>query len=478
LEVAEWNEFATGRLLADFQRVSNLLCADLFSEIDRKIYNSELIPSHGPGATADGLMGNQKFKQREWTERLDYEFPARDYLFPTWAASDPSLSTVTFHEPGEERPVKVILVPKTQKTPRIIAIEPTCMQYMQQAVKDAIYEGVEEDYLLKTLIGFYSQVPNQDLARIGSSNGSLATLDLSEASDRVSFLLIHAMLDRFPHLMGAVDATRSRTARVPGYGVIPLSKFASMGSALCFPVEAIVFLTVVFLGIEKELNTPLTRKVVKDFLGKVRIFGDDIIVPKEYTHAVIGELEAFGFKVNASKSFWTGKFRESCGKDYYDGIDISICRVRSYFPTSQRDAKEIISTNSLRNQLYKSGFWKSVRYIDDYLGRLIPHPVVSDSSPVVGRHTYVPIDLHLDELRAHGQVKTQNGPLRWHSAHQKPLVRGMVEVSQSPINPIDDYDALLKFFLKRGDEPFADREHLRRSGRPRSVSIKTRWSSI
>jgi len=446
----------------DFHRVSRLLWADLFSAVDNSIANFEVVPKHGPGSTADRLKGNQKFNQTEWTDRLERVFPAGDFLLPNWKYLD-NLNHINWLEPGQERPVRVVLVPKTLKTPRIIAIEPTAMQYAQQGILESFEKAMQGNDNAKHFIQWSSNVPNQELARLGSLFGDLATLDLSEASDRVSNQLVKVMLQNHPHLGEAVDATRSRKAEVPckdGKKVIRLAKFASMGSALCFPMESLVFMTVIFLGIEQELKRPLTASDITSFRGQVRTYGDDIIVPVRYVRSVVSELETFGFKVNASKSYWSGYFRESCGKDYFMGEDVSVVRARRVFPTRQSDAQEIISTVSLRNQLYKRGLWKTVRYLDDVVGRVIPFPAVGENSPILGKHNF---------------TGYESG--RMCSDLQIPLVRGMKVVSKLPSDKLEDAGALLKFFLKRSEEPFVDRNHLERYGRPESVDIKLRWAS-
>lgn len=447
------------QLLEDFKRVSDLLFRPMLSNIEIKIYNGDIVPKHGPGATADRLRANAKYRQREWTDRLEEVFPAGENLLPNWRFYD-QYDRIVHLEPGAERPVRVISVPKTQKTPRIIAIEPTCMQYMQQGLLEQFVHEVERYKYLKDFIGFLDQTPNQRLAKEGSLTGSLATLDLSEASDRVSNQLVRTMLSDFPLLNAGVDATRSRSADVPGHGVIRLAKFASMGSALCFPIEAMVFLTSVFVGIEQELNVPLTLKRIKRFRGKVRIFGDDIIVPENYVHSAVRSLEAFGARVGTDKSFWTGKFRESCGKEYYDGHDVSIVKVRDRLPAQRTDATGVISLVSLRNQHYWAGNWKTASYLDDEIRDLIKHfPVVLPTSPVLGRESV----LGFETQRVHEHLHT-------------PLVKGYVVSSRPPINRLDDSGALLKFMLKRGGLPSVDSMHLERSGRPQAVNIKLRWA--
>lgn len=446
----------------EFHRVSRLLWANLFATVDNAVANYEILPKHGPGATADRLKGNQKYNQTEWTERLEEVFPAGKFLLPHWKYFS-QLDRINWLEPGQERPVRVVLVPKTLKTPRIIAIEPTAMQYAQQGILEAFEKAVRADDNARHFIQWDSNVPNQELARLGSLYGDLATLDLSEASDRVSNQLVRTMLSNHPHLGEAVDATRSRKAEVlvkDEKKIIRLAKFASMGSALCFPIESLVFMTVIFLGIQNELRRPLTLDDIKSFRGQVRTYGDDIIVPVRYVRSVVSSLETFGFKVNASKSFWTGYFRESCGKDYYQGEDVSVVRVRRVFPTQRSDAQEIISLVSLRNQLYKRGLWKTTKYLDDLVERVIPFPAVGENSPILGKHNFTGFESE-----------------RTCSDLQIPLVRGMKVVSKLPSDKLQDTGALLKFFLKRSEEPFVDRNHLERYGRPESVDIKLRWAA-
>jgi len=217
----------------DFTRVSRLLWADVLSQVDGDIYWGNVVPKHGPGATADKLRGNAKYKQQEWPGRLEEYFPAGEYIFPNWRHYD--ASRLHYLEPGAERPVKVISVPKTLKTPRIIAVEPTAMQYVQQGIMEVLVDAISRSDNMGSIVGFDDQGPNQSMARRGSIDGSLATLDLSEASDRVSNQHVRLLLSRHPHLARAVDACRSRKADVPGHGVQRLAKFASMGSALTFP---------------------------------------------------------------------------------------------------------------------------------------------------------------------------------------------------------------------------------------------------
>lgn len=456
-EVALWESRVSRVELDRFTRVFGLLYARVLSEIDDVIFRGQLVPKHGPGSVADKLLGNRKFQLKTWTQRLEGSFPSDLFLIPNYGFQE-RLNDVTYLEPDAEMPVKVISVPKTLKTPRIIAIEPACMQYTQQGLLEVLVEKLESD-TLKDSLGFTDQTPNKERARLASIDQKFSTLDLSEASDRVSNLLVRTACSRWPHFNEALQACRSTRADVPGHGIRTISKFASMGSAVCFPIEAMVFLTTVLLGYEDSLARTLTRSDVNDILPRVRVYGDDIIVPTDIVHSVISNLSLFGFKVNANKSFWIGKFRESCGGDYYDGCDVKPTYVRRMFPTSHHDVPEMISLYALRNQFYKSGLWETTKYLDTLLAGLAPLPVVSEQSPALGRHSFL-------------GYQTERICPKLH----RPLVKAFVVVPKRRKSPLSGADALLKFFLKRGRDPIFDPKHLERYGRPEHVDIKARWT--
>jgi len=444
---------------SELSRMGSLLFGSIFSSVDRDIYSESIVPKHGPGATAEKLTSNGKYSSSYWTARLEKVFHFGDFLSPSPRFSTEDWSDgIDILEPGSELPARVVSVPKTQKTPRIIAIEPSSVQYVQQGLLEAVTRATDSD-VIGGFISSRSQLPNQELARQGSVS-SLATLDLSEASDRVSLQHVKAITSRHPLIWSALTASRSTHATVPGHGVIPLSKFASMGSALCFPVEAMVFLTMIFLGIEQERGYRFSKKEeFSSYLGMVRVYGDDLIVPVEYVHSVMDRLEHFGAKVNRHKSFWTGRFRESCGKEYYAGHDVSVVKFRRMFPTSRQCVAETISLVSFRNQLYQFGCWNTCAWLDKKLRNLLKHfPCIESSSSALGRVSFL------------GYVSEKE-----HEHLHTPLVKACVVSSVSPKDSLDGPGALLKYFLKRGDSPRYDEGHLERAGRPRIAYIKTRW---
>jgi len=458
-EVKVSDSLLSEEMADEFVYYSNLLFRDIFLDMEKSIFSDYLTPKHGPGKTAERILGNLKYASRSWTSRLESVFPARDYLVPGHHYSD-ELDAVTWVEPEAETPVRVVLVPKTPKTPRIIAIEPVCMQYMQQALLRSFLDAFRKDDILPGIIGFRDQPPNQQLAKEGSLTGTLATLDLSEASDRVSNLHVQLLFRRHHLLAEAVGATRSLKADVRGHGVIHLAKFASMGSAMTFAMEAVVFTTIIFMVLGRLQSRRMTRKDVKSFLGKVRVYGDDLIVPNDIAPDVVEGLEAYGYKVNSSKSFWSGSFRESCGKEYFKGHDVSVVKVRKVLPASRVDAHELAATVALRNLMYKQGMWTTARWLDNRIKELIPFPIVSESCAGLGRHSFLGWKAEFGEAG---------------KSMQRPLVTVAYLNSKPPKSDISDdgASALLKWFLKQGEDPF-ELGSYERQGRPDTVNIKIR----
>ena len=440
--------------LDTFRKVSRRLFGRVLQECDRKIANWELIPKHGPGAVAEGASQRERRGYSFWHERLEDVFPYWRYTANSVYQDSPMTITMS-----DEQPVRVVSVPKTQSTPRIIAIEPSVMQYAQQGLKRELYELIGKSPL-SGVLGFQDQERNRVLAHTASIRGHLGTLDLSEASDRVHWYLVKTMMEDFPHLWDFIFATRSHKADVPFHGVIPLQKFASMGSALTFPIEAMIFTILTVCGVEQAEHR---RLQVRDLPGLVSVYGDDIVAPVGAIDHVIDWLEHFGAKVNRRKSFWNGKFRESCGAEYYDGTDVSVVRLRSELPSSRDDAANIADLVDFRNRAFQAGLWNVVQALDESLEALIKLPYARLDSEE--RNAY----LHRATFLSVSRVGT-----RWNAELQRDERRVPVLVPRSVSYRIDGEAGLLEWFhdaLRRDDlvDRFDSQE------RSTSFSIQRRW---
>jgi hypothetical protein len=269
------------------------------------------------------------------------------------------------------------------------------------------------------------------------------------------------MLSKYPHLWDLVFASRSFRAEVPEHGVIPLQKFASMGSALTFPFEAMIFTILASLGMKEQGD--IRRISPRRLVGRISVYGDDIIVPTHTVDAVVDWLEHFGAKVNQSKSFWNGKFRESCGVEYYDGNDVTIVRARAELPSSQRDATEIAAYIDLRNRMFSSGLWGVVRDIDRDLETLLSIPYVYvTQGPEAGF-------LHLLTAERPRVYKTRFNENYQHDEVRVPVLKPLARVYR-----VDGEAGLLEWFhgaLRRGD--LVDRYDSQE--RASSFNIQRRW---
>lgn len=227
----------------------------------------------------------------------------------------PDPSTWFNYVPGN----RVTTVPKSAKTDRVIAIEPQMNMYVQKGIG-----GLIRRRLLKVGVNLNDQTHNQRLANEGSIDGLLATVDLSSASDTVSLALVEELLP--PDWTEAIKLCRSSVGTLPDGSKILYRKVSSMGNGYTFELESLIFWA-------------LTESVI-DYLRlldrRIGVYGDDLIMSTEAVPLLREVLEFVGFNFNSSKSFWTGNFRESCGKHYFSGTDVTPFYLRKKVDTDER----------------------------------------------------------------------------------------------------------------------------------------------
>lgn len=450
--------------IRQFKSISDWVWSGFFSD-----YHSyeDAVPHHGPGATCERIYSNYKYVHKTWYDRLEPYFPLLGNAFCNENASEhEDFEQVTIVSEEEESPVRVIPVPKTQKSPRVIAIEPVCMQYIQQGLSRYIIRKIESSEKTTGHINFSDQSVNGSIAISTSRNGRFATLDLSSASDRVPCDLALYMFRSNPVLMDSIYACRSRTAELPDGRIVHLRKFASMGSALCFPIEAMYFYTICVKAILEAYNWPVTRKYVRQARRRVYVYGDDIIIPTDCTDSVVDNLQKYYCKVNVTKSFSKSHFRESCGTDAWNGHIVNVTYVRTERPKRRTDSQEIISYVATSNLFYKKGYWQTATYMKDVVERVIGKlPIVEDNCCGLGWSTYQ-------------KCEKQSG--RWNKDLQRFEVKTYVVVPRYRRNPISNYAALTKCLLslcEREDAVCTKQDHLVKTERRGSVTLKTRWVS-
>jgi hypothetical protein len=164
-----------------------------------------------------------------------------------------------------------------------------------------------------------------------------------------------------------------------------LKKFSTMGSACTFPVETLGFLSIALAAIVTQRCLKVSKKVFQHLVGEVAVFGDDIIVPTDCRESVCEALEVLDFKVNTSKSYWNGNFRESCGVDAFKGVDITPVYWRGI---TTDEPESIVSAIEVCNSFHKRGYWTVARHIASTVPRR-GIPVLSIGSGCLGFKTYV-----------------------------------------------------------------------------------------
>jgi hypothetical protein len=211
--------------------------------------------------------------------------------YPAWVTPLPQIV------PGN----RVTFVPKDSTTDRGIAVEPTVNIYFQLAMGSIL-----RDRLRSAGVDLNTQEVNQRLAQLGSLDDSLSTIDLERASDTLSWRTVFELLP--VTWFEALDRLRSQFGTLDG-AVRPYHKFSSMGNGFTFELESMIFYALCLSVAQLDGYNPFW----------VTAYGDDLIVPSGCYDRVSELLAWAGFTVNAKKSYSSGPFRESCGKDYLRG---------------------------------------------------------------------------------------------------------------------------------------------------------------
>jgi len=401
-------EWADASLLDTIQRT-----ADIVSSSYGWFDPSEWRVKHGPGAVSDLKGGYTKYSFPSWPDKLEWLFPLSEFAFANlglWAGAvnDDSLAIRGFsrHEP----PAKLIAVPKTQKSPRLIASEPTAHQWAQQSLNEFLRQMTAKSPI-RSSVNFTSQEPNKELALQASATGTHATIDLSSASDRLSLWCVERFFRRNIRLLEALHACRTRwlvnsiDERLSKY--IVLKKLAAQGAAFTFPTQTIIYATVAIGVMLHHLNLQPSSMNIERMAREVRVFGDDIIVPIGVWETVASVLQTLGFEVSQSKTFGTGKFRESCGCDAYAGADVAPAYyLQNYDPSRPTSVSSVVEAS---NNFFKKGLWYTADWIMSTLPQWVQKnlPVVPAESGAFGLVSFCGSALAHLKVRRNGTLQRE-----------------------------------------------------------------------
>jgi hypothetical protein len=357
----------------------------------------DLRPRHGPGATADAKTGSDKYRFPSWPRKLDQAFPAE---FFAQSREDMHLEVDLSRSPNEY-PARLLAVPKTLKGPRLIASEPISHQYAQGALMRWIREHLPDP--LQNSINFHSQEPSRKAALAASKTGKLATVDLSSASDRLSCWVVERAFRSNPEFLLYLHACRTRwlvnATRQGERFFIKLKKYAAQGSAVTFPVQSMVYACISIAALLYEEGKKPTKVNIRSASRRVRVFGDDIILPSHAVSSLALLFSHLELKVNVGKTHINGFFRESCGMDAYEGSNVTPVYIRSLELSSTPSG--LISWVDVCNNAHILGLWNLAHWMKEQIPekfrRLIP---ISDQNlGCVSLRTYLNGSLFLSKVR-------------------------------------------------------------------------------
>lgn len=281
---------------------------------------------HGPGAVAEKLSPFAKWDLTYWKGVQANLFSLR-----------PGLSIMNRLTERSEQPVgRVICVPKDFRGPRVISIEPVTNQFAQQGIMAELYRFLPHHWLTRRSIRFDDTSLSCDLC----AREDIATVDLKDASDGISLRLARLVLPEW--IFRLVTRYRTRALMVKGLGVIRPTCLATMGNAICFPVQ-----TVIFWALARSFYSQQNYVIDRN---PIRVFGDDIIVPRTGAAEFCSFLTDCGLKVNDEKTCLKTLVKESCGAWYFRGRNTPVIKFKSGDVKNTRDYIRFISYSKLAKE--------------------------------------------------------------------------------------------------------------------------------
>lgn len=429
-------------LLSKIQQVADLIIGS-FVPLEPMAFSSYLESrglgigfKHGPGAVAERLKNWEKSHFPNWPLKLQRTFP---FEF---------CGTVAAGKEGQELPLnhevasRLIKVPKTVKSPRLIAAEPTSHQWCQQLVLRYLFDQCRTHFGT-AFIDFKDQSKSGDMVLDASRNRELATVDLSDASDRLSCWTVERVFRSNPSILTALHAARTRYLRdeiSEDKGFLSLKKFASQGTATTFPVMSLVMLCIALgstLGDEQ-----VTWHNIRKYRTKVRVFGDDIILPAHGYERLVRAMILLQLKVNVAKSYVTGYFRESCGTDGYLGYDVTPVKPKVLVAGSPASCQAVVDNS---NNLYLKGYWNASTACIDLLPARLRRGI-----RIVGPH-----DVGFRGVTSYSGGHESHLRKRWNSRLHRHEVRVWTLSVRTEEHPRDGLPALLDFFASKHNHEHA-----------------------
>lgn len=316
----------------------------IFNKVIYRVDWQNIVPSHGPGAVYPPCLPQEKSNFCTLYSNIE-KFYASDIYFGMPGLQDPStlkdyLSKHSSYAVSEDIIAALYSVPKDSRGPRLICVHPKESIWIQQGQRRQFENAISSDPVVSKSIALNDQTVNGRKALDASVDRSYTTIDLKEASDRIGSALIEYLLGASYDVVSCARATHVKV----GKRVHKLEKWAPMGNCLTFPMQSLVFYSLVRAGIRVSYGIDCTD---------IYVFGDDIIVPSKYYAGALRGLLPAGLVPNVSKTFRHGFFRESCGVDAFHGVDITPHRLKKHDSSTYSGA---VSLCTLAKNMRMDGF--------------------------------------------------------------------------------------------------------------------------
>lgn len=374
---AIWNEFAKTHHGQHLFRSARQYIGRVIGRIDWR----SIVPSHGPGSVFPPCKPDEKSRFLTYYPCIQEYYP---YDQNFWSLPEYWTEIMVHESRGRiseatRITAKLVAVPKDSRGPRLICVHPKESIWIQQGQRRLLERAIESSPLTEGKINFTDQTVNGSLAMSSSVTRELCSLDMKEASDRISCELVRSLFG--DHAYKYLSCSRASHIKLIDGRVIELQKWAPMGNCLTFPVQSLIFWAVVRAGIRSRYGANC---------ADVYVFGDDILFPSKYYAGVVGALTMIGCVPNIGKTFYKGFFRESCGVDAYHGIDVTPLRMKVREIITAQDA---ISTCDLAKRLRIKGMWRCSAYLYACVSERFGRLHICNNPMAQGLYEYVDCDM-------------------------------------------------------------------------------------
>lgn len=326
-----------------------LLCPDGELHASLAQWVADPFGAHGPGAVFDGSRGKDKWR---FSGHPGVDCRIFDSQYQGISIADPL-------DLCDDQPVvsRLTIVPKDFRAHRLICVETKEAMFAQQGLWRVLESIIATDAYASRCIDFRDQSKS---FRMSSQIDRYSTIDLKDASDGISLELAKLLLPK--EVFSLLTRYRARAIALPsGEEVSPYRTLFTMGNALCFPTQ-----TLIFWALGAGVLQSKGGFSARDLEGRIRVFGDDIIIESKYAGELCSVLSEAGLTVNLQKYCHHSLVRESCGSWYYGAVDSRITKIRVIRPHQLRDWVSVVATAKLLTQRgFSNGALAILRHIQE-----------------------------------------------------------------------------------------------------------------